>query len=318
MKYYLGVTDNDWYSFLSKRDDEDINFWQPSGKFKFRVLEPGAPFLFKLKKPFNAIGGIAFFSSHAILPLDVAWDTFKQSNGIRSYYQFKELIKAYRNPSTNPFDKNPNIGCIVLSSPVFFEQEDWIPTPSNWGNSIVQGKSYSTDEEIGKEVWQQVELLLEKYKFGDLGNNDTKSELIAEEPQIQYGTKKYLTKVRIGQAAFRVRLTEAYHRKCAFSGEKTLPALEAAHIKPYSESGPHKVSNGLLLRADFHKLFDAGYVTLTTDYKIEVSSKIKEEFNNGKDYYKYHGSNLFLLPEHVSQQPNPAYIEWHNSEIYKG
>ncbi|RYE27291.1 MAG: HNH endonuclease [Sphingobacteriaceae bacterium] len=108
-----------------------------------------------------------------------------------------------------------------------------------------------------------------------------------------------------------------YSRKCSITGEKTLPVLEAAHIKPYSALGPHSVSNGLLLRSDMHKLFDSGYLTITTDLKIEVSSRIKEEFQNGKEYYKYHGNNLFILPSEKKDLPNSSYIDWHNTNIYK-
>lgn len=61
MKFYLGVTDNSWYHYLSKIAPEDVNFWQPSGTVRFKVLQQGAPFLFKLKSPLNAIGGIGFF-----------------------------------------------------------------------------------------------------------------------------------------------------------------------------------------------------------------------------------------------------------------
>src|SRR5690606_6533257 len=104
-----------------------------------------------------------------------------------------------------------------------------------------------------------------------------KSQLILEDNEPDY-LKKYLTRIRLGQGAFRVSLTDAYHRKCAISGERTLPVLEAAHIKPYSVSGPNHLSNGILMRADLHKLFDSGYLTLTKDLKVEVSKRIKEEF----------------------------------------
>jgi putative restriction endonuclease len=58
--------------------------------------------------------------------------------------------------------------------------------------------------------------------------------------------------------------------------------LEAAHIRDFAKHGPHDIRNGLLLRADFHKLFDAGLVTITPELTLEVSSKIKEEWFNGK------------------------------------
>lgn len=46
-----------------------------------------------------------------------------------------------------------------------------------------------------------------------------------------------LIRHRLGQGAFRVLVTDAYQRRCAISGEKTLPVLEAAHIRPYSQHG---------------------------------------------------------------------------------
>ena len=127
-----------------------------------------------------------------------------------------------------------------------------------------------------------------------------------------------LTKVRLGQRAFRVLVTDSYSRRCSITGEKTLPVLEAAHIKPYAESGPHFISNALLLRSDMHELFDGGYITITNDLRIEVSKRIKEEFQNGKEYYQYHGKDLLILPQRNIDKPNVKFIEWHNSNIYRG
>jgi len=99
--------------------------------------------------------------------------------------------------------------------------------------------------------------------------------------------------------------------------ERTLPALEAAHIRPYAEGGPHEASNGLLLRRDLHSLFDAGYVTVTPDLRFEVSRRIKEEFDNGKHYYALHGQRI-AVPVHVLQQPDRAALLWHNENLYRG
>ena len=270
MKYYIGVTDYDWFSFLSQRENEDINFWQPGGHLRFKAITQGAPFLFKLKYPHNAIAGVGFFSSHTFLPLDVAWNIFGERNGIASFFQFKQKIINYRRAS-NPFDKNPNIGCIILTDPIFFSREDWIEVPANWSRNIVQGKSYDTISSFGKSLWNKVEMMLHKYQLFKRPESQ-KSQLVFNEPEGEY-TRKYLTKVRLGQGAFRVQLTDAYHRRCSVSGEKTLPVLEAAHIKPFSESGPNHLSNGILLRADMHKLYDSGYITFTQDYQVEVSRK---------------------------------------------
>lgn len=314
MKFYLGVTDNNWYNYLSRIYPEDVNFWQPSGSVNFKVLTPGAPFLFKLKSPLNAIGGIGFFSSHTFLPISVAWDIFKNRNGCDSYEEFSRTILNYRN---DKLTVNPKIGCIILTNPLFFKREDWIDVPLDWGKSIVQGKSYETVDAIGRELWTKIEIMIKKY-LTTSPLDEGKSQLILEEPSSPAYGKSILTKVRLGQGAFRVLVTDAYSRRCSITGEKTLPVLEAAHIKSYAESGPHFISNAVLLRSDMHKLFDNGYLTITNDYKIEISSRIKTEFENGKEYYQYHGRDLLFLPNIAIDKPNSKYIDWHNTNIYKG
>jgi putative restriction endonuclease len=122
---------------------------------------------------------------------------------------------------------------------------------------------------------------------------------------------------RLGQGAFRILVTDAYQRRCAITNERTLPALDAAHIKPFSVNGPNEVKNGILLRRDLHALFDKGYITITPSFNVEVSRKIKEEFENGKDYYKYHGERI-NLPFSSMNCPSGNYLEWHNSKVYKG
>ncbi|MFI5188433.1 MAG: HNH endonuclease [Chitinophagales bacterium] len=311
MKIYLGNTDHEWFNYLSKIQREDINFWQPGGNTNFRILDPGGPFLFRLKSPINKIGGVGFFSSQTFLPIDMAWDFFEKGNGCGSLNRFKQLILQYRSDTEN---LNPTIGCIILTNPVFFKPKDWLDVPADWSRNIVQGKSYDTTTTIGLELWNKIEFLLKDY-LTDTSEGE-KSQLMLEEPSPQYG-KSVLTKVRLGQGAFRVLVTDAYNRRCAISGERTLPVLEAAHIKKYAESGPHFISNALLLRSDIHKLFDGGYVTITKDLRVEVSKKIKEEFDNGREYYKFHGNELFNLPHREKDRPDKKFIEWHNS-IFKG
>jgi len=311
MNFYIGVTDNEWYNYLSRINPEDINFWKPGGTQPFKILQSGAPFLFKLKSPLNAIAGIGFFSSFSFLPLSVAWDAFGERNGCKSIRDFERMILQYREEKNNT---DPTIGCVILTNPIFFNKSDWIPIPEDWKSSIVQGKTYSTETEVGDNLWQKVDTLLQKYLYEN--SEAEKSQLILEEGAAQYG-KPILTKVRLGQGAFRILVTDAYNRRCAISGEKTLPVLEAAHIKRFSESGPHFISNGLLLRSDIHKLFDAGYMTVATDLKVQVSKRIKEKFENGREYYKFHGTELIYLPNREQDKPNKQFLEWHNN-IFKG
>src|SRR6185369_17819654 len=107
----------------------------------------------------------------------------------------------------------------------------------------------------------------------------------------------------MGQGSFRALVTDAYSYRCAISKERTLPVLQAAHIRPYSDGGQHELPNGLLLRSDLHTLFDQHYLTIEPNQKtIIVSRRIREQFENGRDYYALHSrplsepSDVFALP----------------------
>ncbi len=303
MKIYVGVTDKDWYEQLKSQKPEEVNFWKP-GSSNFKVLRPNDMFLFKLHYPANYIVGGGFFVRFSLLPSFLAWQAFGTKNGTTSYEELQKRINKYRNRNGINGENTP-IGCIILTEPFFFDERDWIPVPKDWNLSIVQGKTYETNTEIGNHLYSQV---LERLQLCDNANFKDQEARYAES----------LTMHRLGQGAFRVVVTEAYQRRCAITGEKTLPVLEAAHIKPFSENGPNDIKNGLLLRSDFHTLFDDGYITINPEFVIEVSKRLNEDYGNGKDYYRFHGSKLQIVPSSSIELPSQEYIMWHNEHCYKG
>jgi len=122
---------------------------------------------------------------------------------------------------------------------------------------------------------------------------------------------------RLGQGAFPLMVMDAYGRRCAITGEKTLPALDAAHIRPFSELQSHEVQNGILMRSDIHRLFDQGYVTVTPDLRFSVSPQIRDQFHNGVIYYDLHDRPV-QVPDAAEQRPDNSALEWHSSTIYRG
>lgn len=300
MKYWLGTTDNDWFSFLSRDRPDEVNFWQPRGGATYTALEPGSLFLFKLKRPFNHIAGGAYFVKASALPLSMVWDAFGTKNGAATRHDFESMIRKL---IADPMIADPIIGCTILSEPFFWPQSLWLPDPPGWSGSIVRGRYYDTATADGDAVWQLVQDRLIAGGF---------REALPE----RLGTPT-LVRPRLGQGGFRVVVTDAYRRRCAITGESTLPVLEAAHILPFAEQGPHEISNGLLLRSDFHKLFDLGLITVTPEYKVEVSSRIKEEWFNGKAYYRLHGQSLASVPKEVADRPSPSMLQWHNEHRFR-
>lgn len=122
---------------------------------------------------------------------------------------------------------------------------------------------------------------------------------------------------RTGQEAFRIIVADSYQRQCAISSSHIIHILDAAHIKPYSTAGgTHSPTNRILLRQDIHTLFDRGYLTVTPEYKVEVSKRIKGEFNNGIEYYAMHGNQIHL-PALEQFKPAKDYLIWHNEKIFR-
>ena len=308
MKYFVGVTDKAWFSFLAARRAPEVNFWRPGGASTFRAVSHGSPFLFKLHAPDNFIVGGGFFVKYDALPLSLAWEAFGENNGASDIDTLSASIRGYRKDGAI----DPVIGCVVLAEPFFFERADWIPIPADWAPNIVQGKTYDTAESTGAALWREVSdrLLAQN---ADLGADLLKDAAMNSEAN--FGGL-YLARARLGQGAFRVLVTSAYSRRCAVSGERVLPALEAAHIKPHSKSGPNRVTNGLLLRSDIHRLFDRGYVTVLPDLMVEVSPAIREEFENGREYYAFRGHSLVQVPQSGVDRPSGEYLEWHNANVF--
>jgi putative restriction endonuclease len=300
----IAVTDGDWFDLLRQRQNlSEVNFWAPSAA-NFRALQPGELFLFKLHAPRNFIVGGGIFAYANTLPCSLAWEAFGESNGAQSAQQMRARIAHYRH--ADPSDRGDfEIGCRILTQPFFFEERDWIAVPPSWSANIVSFKTYNTDNAEGLALWDAVNDRLSQQQ-----NTETSVEAA------RFG-EPHLIRPRLGQGAFRVLVTDIYRRRCAITHERTLPTLEAAHIRPYGDGGVHEAKNGLLLRRDIHSLFDAGYVTVTPDLRFEVSRRIKEEFDNGKQYYALH-SHKIEPPEDIAQHPDAHALAWHNETCFRG
>ena len=300
----VAVTDGDWFETLRQHPDlSEVNFWAPSHK-NFQALGPGELFLFKLHAPRNVIVGGGIFAYANVLPCSLAWEAFGQANGARSAQEMRKRIVRYRPGSTGE-RSDFLIGCRILTQPFFFEEADWLPVPNSWAPQIVSFKTYNTGDDEGLGLWNAVR---------DRLNRQPLSSITEQRPR--YGEPRPI-RPRLGQGAFRVLVTDIYQRRCAVTRERTLPALDAAHIRPYAEGGFHEARNGLLLRRDIHSLFDAGYVTVTPKHHFEVSDRIKEEFENGRDYYDLHGESIYV-PENIAQKPDAAALSWHNENCFLG
>lgn len=156
-------------------------------------------------------------------------------------------------------------------------------------------------EEVKKEIEELV--FIEEDRYASIEPFDPKD--------IQDGRVRSIASIvhRRGQPKFRQELLKIYGGKCAITGENVEQALEASHIIPYKGEQTNHPSNGLLLRADIHILFDLRLLTIdTTNMTVILSLELM-----GTSYQRYKGVKLHL-PSNVNKRPNTEALDTHRRE----
>jgi putative restriction endonuclease len=307
MKAYVGVTDQGWYEYLSKRPEiGEVNFWRPYGSRAFRVLAQGEAFLFKTKFPHDRVVGGGIYEGFVSLPISRAWDFFGVGNGVDSLDQLIErLCRITGEAASDVHDRE--IGCILLRNVMFLGAEDALPSPHNFARNIVQGKGYEypNDDSVVDSVVRML-LSSESVIPLEIVNNNYLGPT--------HGSPRLMTP-RLGQNGFKAIVQEAYIRRCAITHHKILPTLQAAHILPIAKGGQHRVDNGILLRSDVHTLFDRGYLGVDQEFRLCVSPRIRTEFGNGNEFYANEGTKI-SLPVHANNLPSLEFLSWHFQEVF--
>jgi putative restriction endonuclease len=313
---YVALTDPSWYAFLSAHPHVDeVNFWQPHGNLAFRALQPGQPFLFKLRAPQKAIVGFGFFERFESLPAWLAWECFGEMNGAPDFESMIDRIIRLRGEhEPRSLTGDFQIGCIMVTAPVFFPPDEWVAPPTDWAKTGIQkGKTYSLDSGEGNRIIRDC---MERAARGNRYWNVERDPRVVAEDTPRYGNVTSV-RPRLGQGLFSLAVRDAYGRACAVTGEHSGPVLEAAHIQPYGRGGEHRVDNGLLLRSDLHRLYDRGYVTVTPDYLFRVGDSLREDFNNGRTYYGLANQSI-RVPQESALRPDRELLDWHLHEVFRG
>lgn len=87
--------------------------------------------------------------------------------------------------------------------------------------------------------------------------------------------RETIMRIRRRQYEFKQAL-RGYSAVCELTGETEWRALDAAHIVEVRGFGSHSPDNGLLLRTDLHRLFDAGVLRISSkDGKVSLAKSIK-------------------------------------------
>jgi putative restriction endonuclease len=125
-----------------------------------------------------------------------------------------------------------------------------------------------------------------------------------------------LAPYRLAQRAFQAVVLDRYHGRCAITGTKIRPVLQAAHIRPVTKDGENRIDNGILLRSDVHTMFDNGYLGVSPEHKLLVSPRLRTDFGNGEQFYAKAG-NVIELPDRKTDRPGREFLEWHRETVFK-
>ena len=237
-----------------------------------------------------------------------AWDFYAAGNGATTLELMRRRIRRYRRVSTSA-DPDPYIGCILLRDVRFFAPDDLVEAPPQFAPSVVQGKTY----DLADAQWQHYFRGLMARLLGTNLDLDLSAPWSRTGPV--YGDPR-LSAYRLGQHAFQAVVLDAYERRCAVTGDKIRPVLQAAHIRPVSAAGEHRLDNGLLLRSDVHTLYDRGYLAVDTGHRLLVSPRLRDEFGNGEQFYSRAGQ-LIALPHRRLDRPGREFLEWHLDEKFQ-
>jgi len=110
---------------------------------------------------------------------------------------------------------------------------------------------------------------------------------------------------RRGQREFRFKMMEKFGEICAFSGEQPPQVLEAAHLNSFAQTGEHHLNGGLLLRRDFHALFDANLMTVNPkSWEIEIAPRLQRF----ETYRPLNGGTLHIP---ATDRPSTLLLESH-------
>lgn len=295
----IGLTDHDWFTFLREGPIYgEVNFWTPT-PWGVSSLRDGDHFYFLLKAPVRKVSGFGRFAAYEEMPASEAWNRYGLATGVTDLTNLVARTMKYvgkHNPSLAT-DADPVIGCIVLREPVFFDDDDFF-----------------APEDRGAPVPRQVV----KFKtFPEIDTLDSPNDRDRSLHPFQLVTPVRVTRptglttVRPQQQHFRYSVIRAYGSVCAVTGETCTEVLEAAHIQPYVDERSNDVRNGLLLRSDLHALFDAGLLTIGSDYRVQVSPFLRSD-----TYTSLDGKRL-RLPTSESSHPSPEALVFHRQSVFR-
>ncbi|SUW84226.1 HNH endonuclease [Campylobacter hominis] len=176
-------------------------------------------------------------------------------------------------------------------------------------------------------VWNEFnsdreKLVYETEKIIEKLTNKSVENIYLQPEELNYSSqdKAKLVKTRINQNFFRSSVLSAYNNACAITRIKINEFLVASHIKPWVKDENNRLNphNGIYLNSIYDRAFDRGLITIGRDYKIIISSILKDFYTNefiDDVFKKYDGKEIVISSKF---ELSPEFLEYHNDVVFKG
>ncbi|WP_217355323.1 HNH endonuclease [Aphanizomenon sp. UHCC 0183] len=333
MKHYQGITTDDDIEgggeFIddNKYGHEIFNF-QAFNDYMYGYVQPGGTGNYLDRKiNIDRLDAAKQNLVYDVLSVWVAPNPDKNGTWVIGWYENSTVYRNYQQapPNSNRIFKDTHLGyrvtakvkdCVCLP---IEKRNLQVPRSQQIKGGIGQSNIWYADSEEKDiiEFRQKVENFIQEYRNSDiiklinirqeLDQDFFNTNII----NLEDARKRVLRSIvcRQGQSQFRQKLLTAYKGRCAISGCDVEPALEAAHIIPYLGLHSNITSNGLLLRADIHTLFDLNLITIHPDtIKVLVAPKLMK--TQCRAFYQ----KTIILPENEADRPDKKAIKKHYTD----
>jgi putative restriction endonuclease len=130
-------------------------------------------------------------------------------------------------------------------------------------------------------------------------------------------TREQQIQARVNQGFFRKTVMAAYNSTCCITGLMQPELLVASHIRPWALDKENRLNprNGLAMNALHDRAFEAGLMTIGTDFQIRISSTLKQKVEpSALDYFLRYEGEQIKMPSRFT--PDPSLLEYHNRERF--
>ena len=131
--------------------------------------------------------------------------------------------------------------------------------------------------------------------------------------------REQIVKIRVNQSFFRKTILASYNNTCCITGLQQPEFLIAGHIKPWSIDEKNRLNpqNGISINALHDKAFETGLMTITTDFKIKISTILfkQKKSKSIEDYFLKYDNQDIILPSRF--MPDVEFLRYHNDVRFK-